>query len=173
MSWLSNLSWRLKQLSYPEEFRLPEPEFDGDQLDTLEDLVQLIQPALISAEDLHRRDRRELARFMAELGTGVWRVKKKVESMKRVPREIKEAIYALESTWESMAQDGVQVIDHVGEVPLGMVPKVVKVIEVPGLEREMIVEALKPTIMLKGEVIQVGEVVLGRPGGEARDGDTA
>ncbi|ACZ18498.1 hypothetical protein [Thermanaerovibrio acidaminovorans] len=172
MSLRSKLSWKLRQLLYPEELRLPEPEFDGDQLDTLEELIQLIQPALISAEDVHRRDKRDLARFLAELGTGVWRVKKKVEAMKRVPKEIKEAIFALESTWESMASQGVQLIDHVGEVPLGMVPKVVQVVQVPGLEREMIVEALRPTIMLKGEVIQVGEVILGRPGGEA-DGDPA
>lgn len=148
---------------------MPEPEFSGDQLDMLEDLVQLIQPALVSAEELHRRDKKDLARFLVELGTGVWRVKKKVDSMKRVPREIKEAIYALESTWESMEKEGVRLIDHVGEVPIGMVPKVVQVVQVPGLEREVIVEAIKPTIMLKGEVIQVGEVVLGRPGGEAHD----
>jgi hypothetical protein len=37
---------------------------------------------------------------------------------------------------------------------------------VPGLDREQIVETLKPTIRLKGEIVQVGEVVLGRPAPE-------
>jgi len=123
----------------------------------------MIQPTLCQADAAQKQDKRQMARFLADLGTGIWRIRKKVEGLKRMPKELKEALFALESTWDSMSQGGVEIVDHVGEVPLGMVPRVVRTEDVPGLEREQVVEALSPTILLRGEVVQVGEVVLGRP----------
>ncbi len=152
-----------KQLFFPPEFRLPEPEFSEGQLDLLEELIQLIQPTIIQADELHRSDVRNMAQFLVDLGTGIWRIRNKIGGLKRLPKELKDALYSLESTWESMAEGGVQIVDHVGEVPSGMVPRIVEIRDVEGLEREQVVETLKPTITLKGEVIQVGDVVLGRP----------
>ncbi|EFQ22789.1 conserved hypothetical protein [Aminomonas paucivorans DSM 12260] len=163
MKWTRRLAASLRQRLYPEEFRLPEADFGEEQLDLLEELIQMIQPTLCQADAAQKQDKRQMARFLADLGTGIWRIRKKVEGLKRMPKELKEALFALESTWDSMSQGGVEIVDHVGEVPLGMVPRVVRTEDVPGLEREQVVEALSPTILLRGEVVQVGEVVLGRP----------
>lgn len=163
MKWTRRLAASFRQTLYPEEFRLPEAEFEEEQLNLLEELIQMIQPTLCQADAAQKQEKRQMARFLADLGTGIWRIRKKVEGLKRMPKEMKDALFALESTWESMAQGGVEILDHVGEVPLGMVPRVVQTLDVPGLPREQIVEALSPTILLRGEVVQVGEVVLGRP----------
>ena len=78
-------------------------------------------------------------------------------------KEIKEALFSLESTWASMSEGGVEIVDHVGSIPPKNEARVVEVRDVPDIEKEQVIEALKPTILLHGEVVQRGEVVLGRP----------
>ncbi|MDR1943357.1 MAG: hypothetical protein LBQ19_00895, partial [Synergistaceae bacterium] len=174
------LKTKLKQLWFPAQFRLPEPEFTKEQLDLLEELIQLIQPTLSKAESDAADERVSMARFLVDLGTGVWRIRRKIESLSRMPKEIKDALYSLESTWASMAGGGVEIIDHIGAIPSKNEAKVVEVRDIPNLSRDQVIDTLKPTILLRGEVIQVGEVVVGRhvsaeapaedtPGEEAED----
>jgi hypothetical protein len=152
----------MKQMWFPAAFRLPEPEFTREQLDLLEDLIQLIQPTLSREEQVMSDERGSMARFLVDLGTGIWRIRRKIEGLSRMPKEIKDALYSLESTWASMSEGGVEILDHTGTIPLKDEAKVVEVREIPNLTRDQVVETIKPTIMLKGEVIQVGEVVMGR-----------
>jgi hypothetical protein len=153
---------KLRQLWFPAEFRLPAPEFTKEQLDLLEELIQLIQPTLSQEEKATRDERISMARFLIDLGTGVWRIRRKIEGLSRMPKEIKDALYSLESTWASMSEGGVEIVDHSGTIPLKNEAKVVEVREIPNLTRDQVIETVKPTIMFKGEVIQVGEVVMGR-----------
>lgn len=157
-----SLKTKLKQLWFPEAFRLPEPEFTKDQLDLLEELIQLIQPTLSRQEQASEDERLNMARFLIDLGTGIWRIRRKIEGLSRMPKEIKDALYSLESTWASMAEGGVEIIDHTGAVPLKNEAKIIEVREIPNLSRDQVIETIKPTIMLKGEVIQLGEVIMGR-----------
>ncbi len=154
---------KLKQLWVPKVFRLPEPEFTKDQVDLLEDLIQLIHPTLSMAETASRDDRVQMAHFLVDLGTGIWRIRRKIESLGRMPKEIRDALYSLESTWMSMSEGGVEIVDHIGTIPSRNEAKIVEVRDIPNLAREQVVDAIKPTILLKGEVIQLGEVVMGRP----------
>lgn len=154
---------------FPAEFRLPEPEFKEDQLDLLEDLIQLIQPNIEQIESGSRDEKVQMARFLIQLATGVWRVRRRIEGLKRMPKDLKEALFSLESIWASMAEGGISIVDHVGEVPSGSVPRIVEVRLVPGLAREEIVETKLPSILLHGEVVQVGEAVLGRPAPEGEE----
>ena len=80
-----------------------------------------------------------------------------------MPKELKEALFSLESIWASMTEGGISIVDHVGEVPSGSVPRIIDVRLVPGLAREEVIETILPSVLLHGEVIQVGEVILGRP----------
>jgi len=163
MSIVQKITASLRQRALPPEVRLPKAEFDGDQLDLLEELIQMIQPTLVQADAASRNERRSMARFLADLGTGVWRIRRKIAALPRVPKELQDALFSLESTWNSMMESGVELVDHLGELPSGAVPRVVEVRLVPGLDREQIVETIRPTIRLKSEVVQGGEVVLGRP----------
>ncbi|MDR3333233.1 MAG: hypothetical protein LBT08_11460, partial [Synergistaceae bacterium] len=162
---------KLKQMWFPKEFRLPEPEFSREQIDLLEELIQLLHPTLSRVEMAGRDDKVQMSRFLVELGTGLWRIRRKIEGLSRMPKEIRDALFSLESTWLSLSDGGVEIVDHVGTVPSGNEARIVEVRDIPNLPREQVVETLKPTIILKGEVIQVGEVVMGRPaanGSEAR-----
>ena len=154
---------RLKQLWFPAAFRLTEPEFTSDQLDLLEELIQLIHPNLARIEMATKDEKVQMANFLVELGTGIWRIRRKIEGMKRMPKEIKEALYSLESTWASMSAGGVEIVDHIGTIPLKSEARIVEVRDIPDLSREQVVDVVKPTILLRGEVIQMGEVVMGRP----------
>lgn len=158
---------RLKQLWVPKAFRLPEPEFTKEQVDLLEELIQLIHPTLSKAEMAGRDDKVHMAHFLVDLGTGIWRIRRKIEGLGRMPKEIRDALFSLESTWKSMSEGGVEIIDHIGTIPSKNEAKIVEVRDIPNLAREQVVDAVKPTILLKGEVIQLGEVVMGRPAKQA------
>lgn len=154
---------KLRQMWVPKPFRLPEPEFSKEQIDLLEELIQLIQPTMTLAAATSRDDRAHMAQFLVDLGTGIWRIRRKIESLGRMPKEIREALYSLESTWMSMSEGGVEIVDHIGTVPSQQEAVIVEVRTIANLAREQVIDALKPTILLKGEVIQKGEVILGRP----------
>lgn len=156
-----------QQLWVPKPFRLPEPEFSQDQIDLLEELVQLIQPTLSMAESASKDDRVQMAQFLVDLGNGIWRIRRKIESLGRMPKEIRDALYSLESTWKSMSEGGVEIVDHIGTVPPPEEARVVEYREIPNIAREQVIEANRPTILLKGAVIQVGEVIMGRPSAHA------
>jgi hypothetical protein len=141
---------------------LPEPEFTKDQLDLLEELIQLIHPTLSQQEKAAGDERLSMAHFLVDLGTGIWRIRRKIEGLTRMPKEIKDALYSLESTWASMSEGGVEIVDHIGTIPSRNEAKVVEVRDIPNLTRDQVVETIKPTIMFRGEVIQLGEVVMGR-----------
>ena len=157
---------KLKQLWFPHAFRLPEPEFTSDQLDLLEELIQLIHPSIARIELSAKDEKVQMASFLVDLGTGIWRIRRKIEGMKRMPKELKDALFSLESTWASMSAGGVEIVDHIGTIPLKNEARVVEVRDIPNLSREQVVDVIKPTILLHGEVIQVGEVIMGRPGAE-------
>lgn len=162
---------KFRQLWVPKPFRLPEPQFSKEQIDLLEELIQLIQPTLTMADSANKSDRVQMAQFLVDIGTGVWRIRKKIESLGRMPKEIREALYSLESTWMSMTKSGVEIVDHVGTMPPKDEAIVVDVQMIPNLAREQVIKAIKPTILLKGEVIQKGEVIIGRPAESASQGD--
>ena len=75
MKWTRRLAASLRQRLYPEEFRLPEADFGEEQLDLLEELIQMIQPTLCQADAAQKQDKRQMARFLADLGTGIWRIR--------------------------------------------------------------------------------------------------
>jgi hypothetical protein len=157
---------KLKQIWFPPDFRLPVPEFTKEQIDLLEELLQLIHPTLSRAEQTNRDDKVHMANFLVDLGTGIWRIRRKIEGLTRMPKEIRDALYSLESTWMSMSEGGVEIVDHIGTIPNRREANVVEVREIPNLAREQVIETVKPTILLRGEVIQTGEVVIGRPAGK-------
>lgn len=164
---------RLRQMWTPAEFRLPEPEFTADQLDLLEELIQLMSPSFSRAEETMKDERFKTAHFLIELSTGIWRVRRKIEGLSRMPKEIKDALYSLESMWMSMSDGGVEIIDHIGAMPPKHEAVIIEVRETPGIVREQVIDAVKPTVLIHGEVVQQGEVIVGRPAPQQYAAETA
>jgi hypothetical protein len=98
--------------------------------------------------------------------TNMWRAKNKMidresgearDEMKRVYRHIEAVLISLNSL-------GFEVHDLQGRpYDSGMPLKVVSFEPTPGLSREEITEMIKPTIMWRGQLMQIGEVIVGTP----------
>jgi hypothetical protein len=158
---------RLMQMWVPAEFRLPVPEFTAEQLDLLEELIQLMSPNFSgrdeTIDETVKVESLKMAHFLTELGTGIWRVRRKMEGLSKMPKEMEDALRSIESIWMSMSDGGVEVIDHIGVMPSKNEARIIEVRDTPGLAREQVIDAVKPTILIHGEVAQRGEVVVGRP----------
>lgn len=159
---------RLYQFWFPPAFRLQQPEFTQEQLDVLEELIGLIQPSLSRTEAVFKDEKEQMARFLVDLGTGIWRIRRKIAGMKRMPKELKDAMFSLESTWDSMSEGGVEIMDYIGTVPADKEAVVTEVREVPGLYGKQVIDAISPSVIFRGEVIQRGQVVMGIPAPSAK-----
>ncbi|MEV5409195.1 hypothetical protein AB0K60_10220 [Thermopolyspora sp. NPDC052614] len=102
------------------------------------------------------------------MATGIWRMRNRVAAApEETPRSVARH---LEMTWDALIQAGVEIRDHVGEpFDLGLSLTVVAYQPTPGLAREQVIEAVRPSIYLGDRAIQTGEVIVGTPdsGGDA------
>ena len=114
----------------------------------------------------------ELIDLLAEVGTGLWRLRLKMLSpgTKEPSEENRRSFKQLESILDTVREAGLQIRDHTGEaVPRGGVYTLKALAYEPtsGLAIERVTETIKPTIYFKDRLIQVGEVIIGTP--EASD----
>jgi hypothetical protein len=81
------------------------------------------------------------------------------EEMRRVHRHIEGAL-------EVLKQMGLTINDWVNQpYDAGLPVKVLAFQPAPGVERDTILETVRPTVMWKNRLVQLGEVVVGTPVG--------
>lgn len=159
---------RLRQLMYRKEFRIPPPMYPADIRENFSQLEQLItntdnatdKPVVDSAQTADR------SRFLSEIATALWRMRAKMIDPKTdQPMESSRRVYRhLETIWDNLSQEGIEVVEHTSKpFDPGMSIKVLAYQETPGLEKEMIIETIKPTIYNHDKRIQMGEVIVGTP----------
>jgi len=150
----------IRQLWFPSEFRIapsPWPANLEQLLLQLEQTVREPQGSALGGQEL---------RFLADIGTGLWRLRQKmVKPGTNQPLvEMQRPFRHLESVWDALIQAGVDIQDHTDKpFDPGMSLRVVSYQPMPGLGRERVIETIKPTIYFKGKMIQMGEVIVGRP----------
>lgn len=115
------------------------------------------------ATDANRAFAEEMRRMIANVGTGLWRMRQKMlqpgtdepfEEMRRVYRHF-------ESVWDAIIQAGAEIQDHTDAIhESGTRLNVVAFEPTAGIEREVVKETLKPTIYFRGHLIQTGEVIV-------------
>lgn len=157
---VSRWSVDLRQLRFPPEFRIGEPIWPDPWLETLQKLAEAPRAVEPPA------DERERTRFLADLATGVWRLRSKmVEAGTQRPKEQFRREYRhLESIWDLLAQSGMEIQDHTGKpFDSGQALKVLAFQPTPGARRERVQETVKPTVYFKGRHIQMGEVIVESP----------
>jgi len=103
-------------------------------------------------------------RVLAELATGLWRLRTKVtEPGTDVARpEMRSVRRQVEWMWGVLTDAGLDVQSH-DQQPTdpGQSLNVLASQPVPGLDRERVLETVRPTVYLAGRVIQRGEVIIG------------
>lgn len=109
----------------------------------------------------------KLIGLLADIATGIWRIKKKFSAVKidDLPDEIKKAHRQLESIWDTLISAKVEIRDHTGEkFPQGNPAlKVIAFQPTPSVRYEVIAETIKPTIYYNGRLIQMGQVIVEKP----------
>ncbi|MDY0152135.1 MAG: hypothetical protein RBS43_07680 [Candidatus Cloacimonas sp.] len=162
-----SFSAKLRQLKFPKEFRfLPPLDYSQKLMPKLDDINESIRdyqkpnPNLLNTIDVDE------TQFFAEVATGLCRLKQRMlEPGTAHPLEEMRRIYRhLESTWETLNEAGIEIMDHINEYyDPGMSISVLAFQPTKGISRELIIETIKPTVYLKGKRIQMGEVIVGTP----------
>lgn len=124
---------------------------------------------------LSAKDRQSSAPFTEEpksdhvfvvIATNTWRALQKIidiETSEPKP-EMKRIHRHIEAISEALLEFGVETVDHTGQrYDTGSALKVITSEKRLGLNREEIIETLKPTVRFRGRLLQQGEVVVGEP----------
>ncbi|MCB1130979.1 MAG: hypothetical protein KDN05_07610 [Verrucomicrobiae bacterium] len=109
--------------------------------------------------------------FLKHLGNQVWRIRQRVvdpasgEAVEELdPKSSRRIARAVEALIEELERQGVRIRDRTGErYDQGLPEKVIVVEERAELACETIIETLKPTIHLDRTILQLGEIIVGKP----------
>ena len=108
----------------------------------------------------------ELSGSLAGLATQVWRARNRIidpetgeprEEMRRIHRHI-------EGAFDAFSQMGLTINDWTKQpYDAGLPVKVLTFQPTPDLQRDTVLEAVRPTVMWKDQLLQMGEVIVGIP----------
>ncbi|MDP2950553.1 MAG: hypothetical protein Q8P22_13600 [Chloroflexota bacterium] len=158
----------LRQLRYPREFRIGPLPPPTEALDTLERIAASLESLVCTPEG---GSQREVDKLLAQVATELWRLRRKLELLDKTqpPAELRAILRPFQSAWDSIIQSGVEIDDHADEpYDGGMAVEVLTFQPCPELTRERVIETLRPTIYRNGQVIQLGQVIVGQPAKETR-----
>lgn len=155
----------VRQWGQPREFRIHRPAWPAEALAVLADLARCPPEGPQPPEEPLRPERPEpegiADRSVADLATSLWRLRGRAA---RLPSEQRPVTRHAERAWDALEQAGVQVNDHVNE-PFdgGLSLTVAGWQPTTGLDRERVIEAIRPSVYLGDRVIQAAEVIVGVP----------
>src|SRR5438874_1288629 len=141
---LKHLWGSFRQILQPAEFRIDEPVFPPEWIETLERLAR--EPMRLEPPPI---DEPTLRQLLAAVGTGVWRLRQRmVESGTAVPKEqFRREFRDLEALWDVLAQVGVRIQDHTGErIAAGHAIEVLQRQPTEGATEVRVSETIKPSI---------------------------
>jgi hypothetical protein len=156
----------LRQLAFPREFRIQATTRSVDILkhaglihEFLSAAERQMPPAVEGTDD-------GLSRMLADIATGLWRMRRRMlDSETGQPREEMRRVYRqMEATWDALSQAGVEIVDHTDKpYDGGLLLKAIAFQPTSGIERDVIIETIRPSIYFKDQRVQIGEVVIGTP----------
>jgi hypothetical protein len=146
------------QMRHPEPFRIGPAAWPPELRAALEKLAR--PPAAGSAEETGMID------LLKKLATELFRVRKRMlkagtaeplEEMRRPWRHV-------DAMWDLIHQAEFEVQDHDGKrFEAGLELTVIAFQPTAGLQKETVIETIRPSIYHKGQLVQRGEVVVGQP----------
>lgn len=154
----------LRQWLQPPEFRLDRPTSSAELLDELE---RLIEALAIDETTAPVRSEAELVLDRAALGdlaTLLLRLREQLAAGGDESPRLRRARRHGEALWELVERAGVQIVDHTNEPYAPGLRLIVRSVQpTPGVERETISETARPTVLLHGQVVHIGEVHVAAP----------
>ncbi len=160
-----NIIKRIQQFKYPKEFRISPVGLNYGSIKKIEDVL-----ASFSPENLNKPgqeiDNEKKKTFYAEVSIGAWRLKKKMTNPKNQQplEEMDKAYRHLESIMLTLEKEGIEIKDHDGQAfDSGLSIKSLAFQPTPGINKETMIETIKPSVYYLGERIVMGEVIVGTP----------
>lgn len=148
----------IRQWRYPPEFRIEAPKASPEVLVILKKLEELIKSGFTFQED------ETLFNLVAELATGLWRLRRRLQGIPEGHEDVRRAKRICQAIWDAMEEKGIMVHDHNGEdYNPGMMVEVLTFQEDKALAKEQVIETVKPSVFLRGRLIQWGVVIVGTP----------
>lgn len=169
----SGVRVRLRQWMLPKEFRIPRPRLDGEQAAWAQGLLAAYDGAVaeLQAAAAHRPDAEpeDPARIdtdeLARAGTAMWRAQRRLAQEREAGPNSGQIAKYMRITVRSLKEAlDLDIQDHTGDrYDPGQSLQVLEYEDVPGLTQEVVTETEKPSIYFRGELVQRGQVVVGRP----------
>jgi hypothetical protein len=103
---------------------------------------------------------------LAEAATNLWRAQRRLARLaEEDSREAKRVARYLQATQRALDEAGLMIQDHDGtDFHPGLSLEVLLTQPDPALRQETVQETVRPTVYLAGRRIQMGQVIVGRPG---------
>jgi hypothetical protein len=168
-----------RQWKHPREFRIAPERLDAGQRERIADHLAVLDTALANLEAAGAAARRAAATAaatpkaqefdtarLAEAATGVWKAERRLGRQDDGPGNASRQIGRSLRTARQALQEGVElrILDHDGDhYDPGLSLKVLSFEDDPALTREVVLETFLPSVYFRGRLIQMGEVVVGRP----------
>ncbi|MEO3889326.1 hypothetical protein [Nonomuraea sp. B5E05] len=171
MALLSSIRAHMRQLQHPREFRIHAAAWPADALAAFERLAadELVRTADEPVPEEPERIQHDTlsGSSVADVVTSIWRLDRRV---RRVPGVTRSATRHLEMAWDTLVQAGVKIQDHLNDpFDPGLSIKVLSYQPTPELDRDRVVETIRPSIYLNDQMIQRGEVIVGTPDPVAKE----
>jgi hypothetical protein len=102
----------------------------------------------------------------AAIATAAWKAQKRIlDQDTGEPKEGLELIYRdIQRILQALKEDNVSIKDCVGETyDVGLIMQALEFEPTPGINREIIKETIRPTVIFQNLVLQRGEVIVGTP----------
>jgi molecular chaperone GrpE (heat shock protein) len=113
-----------------------------------------------AAKDFINRD------SISELSTHMWRMGKRLVDQKsgRPLEETRKVFRHYEACIDTLKKAGIEILDHTGEpFDAGLSLQVLTYQPTEGLDRDRVIETVRPTVYLGEDRIQMGVVIVGTP----------
>lgn len=158
----------LRQLRHPPQFRIPRPPLDPAQAEWVAAVLDEVAAAEALAEQA-RTPRGAGTDALLWAAVGIWRALRKLDrqtgSLSAADlRQVRRQVHA---SRQALADDGLEIQEHDG-MPFdsGQSLEALVFQDEPGLDREVVLETVRPSVYFRGERIQMGQVIVGRPAPE-------
>ena len=168
---MKSILLRLKQLLFTKELMNRFPRlYKWGSLAKSEFSEHIVSKApqfnSINLEVNQEKENQKKVQLLIDIGTGFWRIRRKVfpPEMKVIPKEMRGIELAFESISDILKKNEVEIRDHTGEIITGgEALQVVAFQPTNEVNREKVIETIKPTIYYKGRIAQMGTVIVGIP----------
>lgn len=167
-------TWRgtFRQWSYPPAFRIDMRAYEAQQATELQHPLpqkataqestssDVAPPSAAPAAQAPVNDSHTL--FLAQLCTALWRARSKmVDASGQPTAEVRRAYRHVQASWDLLREYGLEVMDHTDQLyDSGQALKVLSLEKRADVAQARVLETVVPTVYLRGQSIQMGEVIV-------------